>query len=172
MEALARHEPGAADLGRPIRVRDIQRDDPALFDFIFRLQDHTYRRNRSTQGLVLTYEAFRERSAAYLVFGRLPLRNVAGCYPTAAEALDARLGFILARPLPPRGPPFVCLKLSIMAGHLRGVTDAAAPVLGFGLPVVAAVEPRLADFAVRSGFKILPGVAAGCLLPIVARAII
>jgi protein-tyrosine phosphatase len=172
LEALARSEPDAAGVGRPIRVRDIQRDDPALFDFIFRLQDHTYRRNRATQGLVLTYEAFRERSAAYLVFGRLPSPDVAGCYPTAAEALDAKLGFILARPLPPYGPPFVCLKVSIMAGHLRGVTDAAAAVLGFGLPVVAAVEPRLANFAIRSGFKVLPAVVSGCLLPIVPRAII
>jgi hypothetical protein len=158
---------GVGDL---IWMRDIEREDPALFEFIFRVQDYSYRKSKFTHGLVWDHESFRERSRAYVVFGTLPTPNAAGCYPSVEEALSAKMGFVLARPLPAIGPPFVCLKFSVLGGHLRGILDATADTMKLGLPVLGAMDPKLARVARRVGYRILPRRAARFLAPILVRA--
>jgi protein phosphatase len=153
-------------------VRDIRRRDPALFDLIFRIQDLSYRRNRVARGLVWSYDAFCERADDYVLFGRLPARDADGNYPCAADALAAGAGFVLGRPLPKDAPRPLCLKLSVVAGRRRGVVEACAQARALGVPVFAAVEPRLTGFATRIGFRILPAPLGRVLLPLLVPAFV
>ena len=164
-------EADAAGTSRLVWMPDLQQDDPALFDMIFHIQDHAYRLNRSTRGLVWSYEAFRARAAGYVVFGRLPERRADGSFPSPEEALASGTGFVLARPMPDGGP-FLCLKLSIVAGNRSGATAACRQALSFGLPVIAAVESRLASAASRIGFEVLPAGASKWLVPWFAPAFV
>lgn len=167
----SRPEPHVADTSRLVWMLDIQRNDPALFDLMFGIQDHVYRLNRSTRGLVWSYEAFCARAAGYAVFGSLPDRKADGSYPSPNEALASGTGFVLARPLP-EGGPFLCLKLSIVAGNHLGAAAACRQAMRFGLPVIAAIESRLAAAASRIGFEILPASASRLLGPLFAPAFV
>lgn len=170
LKAFAR-EFAASSLNRPVWLRDIQQNDPDLFDLIFAIQDHSYRQNPSTRGLVWSYEAFRARALSYVVFGNLPSRLERGQYPSLDEALAMKTGFVLGRLLP-EGGPFVCLKLCIVAGNPRSAADACRQALRSGVVVIAAVENRLADVATRIGFRAMPAWVAKVLIPLCARAFV
>jgi predicted protein tyrosine phosphatase len=170
LAAFERHLSSAA--AAPLRwVRDVQRDDPALFDLIFGMQDYAYRSNRLTRGLVWSYESFLQRSAGYVLFGHLPERKRDGVYPPLEEALASGAGFVLARPMP-EGGPFLCLKLSIAAGNRRSVASACRRALRFGLPVIAAVESRMVERLTRLGFCVLPAWVARLVVPRFAAAFV
>ena len=153
-------------------VSDIRANSPRLFDLIFELQDHAYRRNRATGGVVWTREAFVRRSEDYVIFGRLPLRDEDGRYSTVRHAMGEKSGFVLARFMPRSGPPYRLLKLSGMAGDRAVIMESCRSVLGLGIPVVAAIEPRLTRSALAVGFERFPPTLARHLLPLFARAFV
>lgn len=176
LDALATAAARAATTSRAlsdpdlVRLRDVRRADRDLFDFIFALQDHSYRRNHLTKGLVWSYDAFVRRSDDYVVFGRLPARDRFGRYPSVPASIEQQIGFVLGRMLPRHTRSRAWLKLSAMAGHPEGIMSASADALASGFPVVAAVDPRLARIAVRAGFKTLSPRVARWVAPLVAPA--